>query len=319
MAKKAKVTVKSYFKDLMGWFGLMKARQAWIDAGDPNIDTSDRSAELAKDLHADRVLAKIVNIREETPSTRTYTLAAEDGYNMPYFNAGQHVSVKFKINGNWLTRPFSVSSEPELTDDGLLELTIRKMPGGYVSGWIFDNWQVGTEVIFSGAFGDGSYNSLRDTKHVVGIAGGSGITAFRSIARDMKTSHRPEKLTILYGSRNESDIIFFDELNKIAAESDGAVEVVNVLSEPGEGWTGEKGFISADVIRKGLTSRITSADLRRCTTSSTASSRRWALRRDASARKSTARRPTSRSLLCTRRDTRTTRSESPCASVSTSA
>ena len=250
MAKKAKVTVRSYFKDLMGWFGLMKARQAWIDAGDPNIDTSDRSAVLAKQLHCDRVLSKIVKVTEETPTTRTFTLKAEEGYEMPFFNAGQHISVKFKINGNWVTRPFSVSSEPGLTDEGLLEITIRKMPGGYVSSWIWDNWQEGTEVIFSGAFGDGSYNSLRDAKHVVGIAGGSGITAFRSIARDMASSHRPEKLTILYGSRNEGDIIFFNELNEIAAASEGSVEVINVLSEPGDGWTGEKGFISADIIRK---------------------------------------------------------------------
>ena len=53
MAKKAKVSVRGYFKDLMGWFGLMKARQAWIDAGDPNIDTTDNAAKLAKELIGD--------------------------------------------------------------------------------------------------------------------------------------------------------------------------------------------------------------------------------------------------------------------------
>ena len=250
MAKKAKVTVKSYFKDLMGWFGLMKARQAWIDAASTDFDMSDRAADIAGAIHADFVLANIVAVKDETPSSRTFTLKAAEGYHMPYFNAGQHISVKFLINGKWVTRPFSVSSAPKATDDGLLQLTLRKMPGGYVSGWVWDNWKVGTEVRFDGAFGEGYYNALRDSKHVVGIAGGSGITAFRSIALDMAASHRPEKFTILYGSRNENDIIFFDELNEIAAASNGAVEVFNILSEPGDGWAGETGFISADIIKK---------------------------------------------------------------------
>lgn len=250
MAKKAKVTVKSYFKDLMGWFGLMKARQAWIDAASTEFDMTDRAADIAKEIHTDLVLADIVEIKDETPSSRTFTFKAAEGYHMPYFNAGQHISVKFLIDGKYVTRPFSVSSAPKATDEGLLQLTLRKMPGGYVSGWVWDNWKVGTQVRFDGAFGEGYYNALRDTKHVVGIAGGSGITAFRSIALDMATSHRPEKFTILYGSRNQDDIIFFDELNEIAAASDGAVEVFNILSEPGEGWTGETGFISADIIKK---------------------------------------------------------------------
>ena len=250
MAKKAKVSVNGYFKDLMGWFGLTKARQAWIDAGNPNIDMTDRAAQIGREIHADVVMAEIIAVKKETPSSRTFTLKALEGYNMPYFNAGQHVSVKFCIDGKWVTRPFSVSSAPSETDSGILQLTLRKMPGGYVSSWVWDNWNVGTQVRLAGPFGDGFYNSLRDAKHVVGIAGGSGITAFRSIALDMASSHRPEKFTILYGSRNQNDIIFFDELNEIAANSNGAVEVFNILSEPAEGWEGETGFISAELIKK---------------------------------------------------------------------
>lgn len=251
MAKKAKVTVRSYFTDLIGWFKLMKRRQAWIDAADKkSIDMTDHAAELANEIHKDKVKAVVVNIKDETPSSKTFTLKACEGYEMPYFNAGQHISVKFPIDGKYVTRPFSVSSSPKETDEGLLQITLRKNENGYVTPFVWDNWKEGTEVLFDGAFGDGWYSPIRDTKHVVGIAGGSGITAFRSIAKDMATSKRPEKFTILYGSRNQDDIIFFDELNEIAKASDGTVEVFNILSEPKEGWTGETGFISADIIKK---------------------------------------------------------------------
>ena len=250
MAKKAKFSVNGYFKDLKGWFGLMKARQVWIESGSSDIDTTDRTAELAKAIHADIVVASIVDVKDETPSSKTFTLKAAEGYNMPFFSAGQHISVKFLIDGRWVTRPFSVSSAPADTVDGLLQITLRKMHGGYVSGWVWGTWKVGTEVRFDGAFGDGYYNALRDTKHVVGIAGGSGITAFRSIALDMAKTHRPEKFTILYGSRTQDDIIFFDELNEIAKTSGGALEVFNILSEPAAGWEGETGFISAETIKR---------------------------------------------------------------------
>jgi len=252
MAKKAKFSVRGYFKDLMGWFKLMKRREEWIAAGDPNsIDLSDNPAALAKELHPGIIDVVITDIKDETPSTKTFTFKAMEGYHLPFFYAGQHISVKFCIDGKWVTRPFSVSSSPmEAARDGFLQITLRKKPNGYVTGWVWDNWKVGTKLQFDGAFGDGYWSSIRDRAHVVGIAGGSGITAFRSIAKDMADTGRPKKFTILYGSRNQDDIIFYDELNELAAKSNGAITVYNILSEPNPGWTGETGFISADIIQK---------------------------------------------------------------------
>lgn len=252
MAKKAKFSVRGYFKDLMGWFKLMKRREEWIAAGDPaKIDLSDNPAALAKELHPGIIDVVITEVKDETPSTKTFTFKACEGCKLPFFYAGQHISVKLCIDGKWVTRPFSVSSSPmEAARDGFLQITLRKKPGGYVSSWVWDNWRVGTKLQLDGAFGDGYWSSIRDTAHVVGIAGGSGITAFRSIAKDMADTGRPKKFTILYGSRNQDDIIFYDELNELAAKSGGTIAVYNILSEPAAGWTGETGFISADIIKK---------------------------------------------------------------------
>ena len=252
MAKKAKFSVNGYFKDLMGWFKLMDRRKAFIESGDiSKLDMSDNVAVLSKEMHPGIIDVEIVDIKEETPSSRTFSFKACEGYKLPFFYAGQHISVKFCIEGKWLTRPFSVSSAPmEAAKDGILQITLRKKPGGYVSTWVWDNWKVGSKLKFEGAFGDGYWSSIRDTEHVVGIAGGSGITAFRSIAKDMAATKRPRKFTILYGSRSQDDIIFYDELNEISAASEGTIEVYNILSEPKEGWGGEVGFIGAEMIKK---------------------------------------------------------------------
>jgi len=252
MAKKSKFSVNGYFKDLMGWFKLMGRREAFIASGDPSkLDMTDNAAVLSKQMHPGIIDVVITDVKDETPSSRTFTFKACEGFHLPFFYAVQHISVKFFIDGKWLTRPFSVSSAPmEADGDGILQITLRKKPGGYVSTWVWENWKVGSKLQFEGAFGDGYWSSIRDTQHIVGIAGGSGITAFRSIAKDMAATQRPKKFTILYGSRSQDDIIFFDELNEIAAASEGAIEVYNILSEPKEGWDGETGFIGAEIIKK---------------------------------------------------------------------
>ncbi len=251
MAKKAKFKVNGYFKDLMGWFGLMKRREAWIAAAEPLTDVSDNTELLSKELHPGIIKAKLVDIKDETATAKTFTFSACDGYTLPFFYAGQHISVKFNINGSWTSRPFSISSAPmEAAKENKLQVTLRKKPGGYVSSWVWDNWKVGDVVLLEGAFGDGYWSSIRDSAHVVCLAGGSGITGFRAIAKDMADSHRPKKLTIIYGSRVEDDIIFYEELKQLAAASNGDITMIPVLSEPGAGWTGETGFITAELIQK---------------------------------------------------------------------
>jgi ferredoxin-NADP reductase len=160
------------------------------------------------------------------------------------------MSVKFDIDGKKTTRPFAISSPPKTAyQDNLIQFTLKKKEGGYVGTHVWDTWKEGQKVQFDLPFGNIHYSTIRDARHVVGIAGGSGVTIFRSIIADMPESHRPEKLTLLYGSRNAGDILFKEELEDMAAKSGGSVHIIHILSEPDSGWSGEKGFIGADLIR----------------------------------------------------------------------
>ena len=61
------------------------------------------------------------------------------------------------------------------------------------------------------------YEDLRDAKHVVGLAGGSGITPFLSMAYALRDGAEDFELTLLYGSRDEESILFKKELDEVAA------------------------------------------------------------------------------------------------------
>lgn len=56
---------------------------------------------------------------------------------------------------------------------GKYAVTVKRAAGGFASGWILDNREVGTPVTVSGPQGTFNYEPLRDAAHVVGIAGGS--------------------------------------------------------------------------------------------------------------------------------------------------
>ncbi len=52
------------------------------------------------------------------------------------------------------------------------------------------------------------HEPLRDARKIVGLAGGSGITPFRSIARQIAFGDLDAELLLLYGSSDEEDIVF---------------------------------------------------------------------------------------------------------------
>ncbi|MDR1358594.1 MAG: hypothetical protein LBJ48_04490, partial [Coriobacteriales bacterium] len=270
--QRARISINGYFKDLGGWFSLLKKRAAWINTGDPHraLATADPIAELAAHLHPGVLRTRIAEVRQETPSTRSFRLVlapeeAAAGRRLPAFHAGQYLSVKFLIDGQATTRPFAISSGPvealgekddlvrmpQTEKDGFVEITLKYKPGGYVSEYVWSNWRTGSEVLLDAPFGTIYYNGIRDAAHVIGLAGGSGVTIFRSIIRDMlERGLRPGRLTVLFGSRNAADILYREELDSLAAASNGRVRIVHVLSEPEEDWEGETGFLTAELIAR---------------------------------------------------------------------
>jgi ferredoxin-NADP reductase len=120
---------------------------------------------------------------------------------------------------------------------------------GFAANWILDHWQVGTPVTVSGPEGTFYYEPLRDARHVVALAGGSGITPFLSMAYAIRDGVENFTLTLLYGSCREAEILFRQELADIEKATCGKVKVVHVLSEE-ESACYEQGFITAKLIGK---------------------------------------------------------------------
>ena len=231
--------------DMLHFKKMVPRRRAILQSGSLDPITAVYGVNrLAQSLHPKRQKAVVSEIIPRKDA-KTYVLKADK---LAYFRAGQYVSVRLKIGDSITSRPYTLAASPALALEGQYQITVKKAQDAFVSDYILSSWAVGTEVELSGPEGPFSYEPLRDEPEVVGLAGGSGITPFMSMANAILDGTEDFRLMLLYGSRKKEDILYAGELEKICAATD-KVKVVHVLSEErAEGY--EYGVITADLIQK---------------------------------------------------------------------
>jgi predicted ferric reductase len=188
---------------------------------------------------------RIAELRQERGDSCTLAMQP-DGHAGFRFSPGQFgwltvFGGPFKITGH----PFSFSSSADATD-GRVEMTIRNL-GDFTS--TIGTVPVGQRVYLDGPYGAFTLDRNPADMHVL-IAGGVGVTPMMSILRTFADRGDRRPVILLYGSRDWDSITFREELKALAPRLD--LTVVHVLSNPPEGWTGERGFINAEIFRRHL-------------------------------------------------------------------
>ena len=236
--------------DMLKFKNMAKVREQAIQAAPAKEITGEFSInKLAKELHPDfqKLVVKEIIDRGEA-NAKTFVLARPDGKPVPYFRAGQYLSLKLELDGSAITRPYSISSAPAKALMGTYEVTIKSNPGGFAADKLLAGLKVGDAVTASDPQGNFYYENLRDPKQVIALAGGSGVTPFLSMAHAIQDGAEDFNLTLIYGCKTKASILFEEEFNAIAAACP-KFKVVYVLdSEEVAGY--EQGFITAELIRK---------------------------------------------------------------------
>ena len=178
-----------WFQDVREHLRVSRRRNKLRQPGEGVDYTADEYRDvvprIVSQLHPQRMSLRIVNIVQETPSAKTYRCERIDGA-LPPFRPGQYVNVFVDADGVRTSRPYSISSSPPGPDDrGLLDLTIRDKQGGFVAPFILHHLDIGDDIETTGPAGSFYYEPLIDTDELVFLAGGSGITPFRSIVGDV--------------------------------------------------------------------------------------------------------------------------------------
>ena len=179
-------------------------------------------------------IATVGAIRDETASVRTYTLQLPDWLG---HRPGQHVDLRLTAeDGYSVERSYSIASEPERT--GELDITVERIPDGEVSTFLHDVVVVGDRLEVRGPIGGYFVWDVPLGGPLCLVAGGSGVVPLMAIVRHRSRIGSDVPARLLVSSRNAEDIIYRDELDRLAATGDG-FEVIHTLtrSRPA-GWTG---------------------------------------------------------------------------------
>jgi ferredoxin-NADP reductase/ferredoxin len=187
---------------------------------------------------------RCVQVTDETADVRTFRFAPLAPGPFEYL-PGQFMTVEVEAGGEVLRRSYTIASSP--SRPGLLEITVKRVPGGRVSNWLHDNLRVGDEVTVGPPAGKFSCEIGPKAEKLLFISGGSGITPVMSMSRFMHDSADPRDVVFLYSARNESDLIFKDELAFIAARSTHFRTVFTLTNAPPD-WRGFRGRISTALI-----------------------------------------------------------------------
>jgi ring-1,2-phenylacetyl-CoA epoxidase subunit PaaE len=143
------------------------------------------------------------------------------------FKAGQHLTLRAIVNGEEVRRNYSLCTAPADAD---WMVTVKRIGGGLFSNWVGDQLKAGdiVEVMVP----HGSFTSEFDSankRHLVGIAGGSGITPVMSLIKTLLREEPNSRFTLLYGNRDSSSVIFLEALAGLKDKHLGRVEIYHFL------------------------------------------------------------------------------------------
>ena len=190
--------------------------------------------------HAPRPV-RVAELRRETADAITLVLEPEDGV-MPAFRAGQYFTHCFEIDGLVQRRAYSLS----VPEGGGLACTIKLIPDGWVSSHIHEALQVGSRYRLVGPTGDFVLDEA-DAGPLRFLAGGSGITPVISLVETALARNPQRDIRLVYASRSEAETIFAERLRELARRHP-SLHILQVLSQPQAGWSGERGRLDASRI-----------------------------------------------------------------------
>lgn len=171
------------------------------------------------------------------------TLVFDPGHGWGPHDAGQHVRIDVDIDGRRRTRYFTVSSRPA-RDDGLVTLTVKGHPDGFVSRFLQTHARPGLVIEMSEPRGEFVLPYPRPDQ-LLFVSGGSGITPTMSMLRTLIAERYPGHVTFMHYARTPDDRIFAAELDRIDAEHD-EITLVNIYSEGDHTQDELGGFLDAE-------------------------------------------------------------------------
>ncbi|MDH6242470.1 ferredoxin reductase [Mycobacterium sp. OTB74] len=183
----------------------------------------DDYLKLANPLWSARELrGRVVEVRRETEDSATLVIKPGWGFSFDY-RPGQYVGIGVLVDGRWRWRSYSLTSSPvQSSGDHTITITVKAMPEGFLSTHLVGGVAPGTIVRLAAPQGEFVMPDPAPSK-VLFLTAGSGITPVMSMLRTLARRGQLGDIDVvhIHSAPTESDVIFADELNRMADDYPG--------------------------------------------------------------------------------------------------
>jgi CDP-4-dehydro-6-deoxyglucose reductase len=185
---------------------------------------------------------KVIRTEDATQNTRRFWVEVPELEKFD-FKPGQFVTLDLPIhekkNKRW--RSYSIASWPD--GSNVFELVIVLMPQGAGSSYLFNDVEVGSELLFRGPQGIFTLPETID-KDLFLICTGTGIAPFRSMVEYIYRNNIPHKnLYLVFGCRYTKDALYFDEMSELQRKLPSFQYIPTFSRETGERPETRKGYV----------------------------------------------------------------------------
>ena len=184
-------------------------------------------------------------VQPETHDITTFVFRAPEGRRFA-FEPGQFLTFAFEIGSETVNRCYTLASSP--LRPYTASITVKRVPGGVVSGWLHDHMKPGVSVQALGPMGAFSAARHPAPKYLF-LSGGSGITPVMSMSRAFADTASPVDVVFLHAARTPRDLVFRAELDLMARRLPGFRLLYLPERADGEpGWAGPLGRLSHEML-----------------------------------------------------------------------
>jgi ferredoxin-NADP reductase len=190
-------------------------------------------------------LGELAEIVQETPRVASLYLNIPDWAG---HLAGQHVDVRLTADdGYQAERSYSIASAPE---DERLALTVERLDDGEVSPYLVGELKVGDRLELRGPIGGYFVWRATEAQPLLLIGGGSGVVPLMAMLRHRSAAKAKTPARLLYSSRTLGDVIYREELDRLASTGDGLAVHHTLTREKPAGWTGYTRRVDAAMVEE---------------------------------------------------------------------
>ncbi|NVK63651.1 MAG: phenylacetate-CoA oxygenase/reductase subunit PaaK [Flavobacteriales bacterium] len=187
----------------------------------------------------------VKEVRQETEDTVSIAFDIPEELMESYqYKSGQYLTLRTEIDGEDIRRSYSLCSAPHENE---WRVAVKLVPGGQFSTFANEVLKAGDKLDVMTPMGNFTIDSDKSHKRsIVLFAAGSGITPIISIAKTILTQEPQSDVTLFYGNKSISTIIFHEEVEGLKNEYMNRLRFINILSRENLGTPLLKGRMDVE-------------------------------------------------------------------------